>query len=62
MAKNEFDELMSIGIDIGKDTVPHWLAFDQDGQLGFAQTDQTVGAGVRRLRSCRAALSVWRRV
>jgi len=28
MAKNEFDELMSIGIDIGKDTF-HLVGFDQ---------------------------------
>jgi len=28
MAKNEFDELMSIGIDIGKDT-SHLVGFDQ---------------------------------
>ena len=32
MAKTEFDELMSIGIDIGKDTF-HIVAFDPDGQL-----------------------------
>ena len=31
MAKNEFDELMSIGIDIGKDTF-HLVGFDQAGQ------------------------------
>ena len=31
MAKNDFDELMSIGIDIGKDTF-HLVGFDQDGQ------------------------------
>ena len=32
MAKNDFDELKSIGIDIGKDTF-HIVAFDPDGQL-----------------------------
>ena len=32
MAKNDFDELMSIGVDIGKDTF-HIVAFDPDGQL-----------------------------
>ncbi|MEM9582161.1 MAG: IS110 family transposase [Pseudomonadota bacterium] len=32
MAKNDFDELMSVGIDIGKDTF-HIVAFDPDGQL-----------------------------
>lgn len=32
MAKNKIDELMSIGIDIGKDTF-HIVAFDQEGQL-----------------------------
>ncbi|WP_417702512.1 hypothetical protein [Pseudophaeobacter sp.] len=32
MAKIDFDELMSIGIDIGKDTF-HIVGFDMDGQL-----------------------------
>lgn len=32
MAKDSIDELMSIGIDIGKDTF-HIVAFDPDGQL-----------------------------
>lgn len=32
MAKSKIDELMSIGIDIGKDTF-HIVAFDPDGQL-----------------------------
>ncbi len=32
MAKNKIDELMSIGIDIGKDTF-HIVAFGRDGQL-----------------------------
>ncbi len=32
MAKNEFDELMSVGVDIGKD-VFHLVGFDHDGQL-----------------------------
>lgn len=32
MAKNKIDELMSIGIDIGKNTF-HIVAFDQEGQL-----------------------------
>jgi transposase len=32
MAKTDFDELMSIGIDIGKDTF-HVVGFDTDGQL-----------------------------
>ncbi|MEP4991146.1 MAG: transposase, partial [Paracoccaceae bacterium] len=31
MAKTDFDELVSIGIDIGKDTF-HLVGFDQDGQ------------------------------
>lgn len=31
MAKSEFDELMSIGVDIGKDTF-HLVGFDQAGQ------------------------------
>ncbi len=31
MAKNDFDELMSIGIDIGKDTV-HIVGFNLSGQ------------------------------
>ena len=31
MAKTEFDELMSIGIDIGKDTF-HLVGFDHDRQ------------------------------
>jgi len=31
MAKTDFDELMSIGIDIGKDTF-HLVGFDHDGQ------------------------------
>ena len=31
MAKNDFDELMSVGIDIGKDTF-HLVGFDQAGQ------------------------------
>ena len=31
MAKTEFDELMSVGIDIGKDTY-HIVGFDRDGQ------------------------------
>ncbi len=32
MAKNDFDELMSIGVDIGKD-VFHLVGFDKSGQL-----------------------------
>jgi len=32
MAKNKMGELMSIGIDIGKDTF-HIVAFDREGQL-----------------------------
>lgn len=32
MAKNDFDELMSVGIDNGKD-VFHFVGFDSDGQL-----------------------------
>jgi transposase len=31
MAKNNFDELMSVGVDIGKD-VFHLVGFDRDGQ------------------------------
>lgn len=31
MAKTEFDELMSIGVDIGKDTF-HLVGFDLTGQ------------------------------
>ena len=31
MAKVEFDELMSVGIDIGKDTF-HIVGFDHNGQ------------------------------
>ncbi|MEM8804216.1 MAG: IS110 family transposase [Pseudomonadota bacterium] len=34
MAKNDFDELMSIGIDIGKD-VFHLVGFDYDGRLAL---------------------------
>ncbi len=34
MAKSKIDELMSIGIDIGKDTF-HIVAFDPDGRLGM---------------------------
>ena len=34
MAKTEFDELMSIGIDIGKDTF-HLVGLDNDGQRVF---------------------------
>ena len=32
MAKNDIDELMSVGVDIGKD-VFHLVGFDHDGQL-----------------------------
>ena len=32
MAKNDFDELMSVGVDIGKD-VFHLVGFDKSGQL-----------------------------
>jgi transposase len=32
MAKNDFDELMSVGVDIGKD-VFQLVGFDKDGQL-----------------------------
>ena len=32
MAKNDFDELMSVGIDIGKD-IFHLVGFDRDGHL-----------------------------
>ena len=32
MAKNDFDELMPIGVDIGKD-VFHLVGFDKAGQL-----------------------------
>lgn len=31
MAKTDFDELMSVGVDIGKD-VFHLVGFDRDGQ------------------------------
>ena len=36
MAKNDFDELMSVGVDIGKD-VFHLVGFDKDGQLVCAR-------------------------
>ena len=32
MAKNDFDELMSVGVDIGKD-VFHLVGFNKEGQL-----------------------------
>ncbi|MGA9411140.1 MAG: IS110 family transposase, partial [Roseobacter sp.] len=32
MAKNDFDELMSVGVDIGKD-VFHLVGFDKEGRL-----------------------------
>ena len=32
MAKNDFDELMSVGVDIDKD-VFHLVGFNQEGQL-----------------------------
>ncbi len=32
MAKNQIDELMSVGVDIGKDTF-HLVGFDREGQL-----------------------------
>jgi hypothetical protein len=32
MAKNDFDELMSVGVDISKD-VFHLIGFDKEGQL-----------------------------
>ncbi len=44
MAKNDFDELMSVGIDIGKD-VFHLVGFDREGQRVSAQEDQTHGVG-----------------
>jgi transposase len=35
MAKNDFDELMSVGVDIGKD-VFHLVGFNKEGQLVLA--------------------------
>jgi transposase len=32
MAKTEFEQLMSVGIDIGKDSF-HIVGFDEDGEL-----------------------------
>ena len=36
MAKTEFDELMSVGIDIGNDTF-HLVGFDPNGQRAIRQ-------------------------
>ncbi len=44
MAKNGFDELMSIGVDIGKD-VFHLVGFDQGRPACVAQEDQAYGVG-----------------
>lgn len=44
MAKKAFDELMSIGIDIGKDTF-YIVTFDPGRATGDAKTDQAIGAG-----------------
>ncbi len=54
MAKTDFDELMSIGIDIGKDTF-HLVGLDQAGQrvlrkqikrLAMLFSSRTGGAGL----------------
>ena len=44
MAKSEFDELMSIGVDIGKETF-HLIGFDQAGQRVLRKKIKKVGIG-----------------
>jgi hypothetical protein len=50
MAKVEFDNLMSVGIDIGKDKI-HIIGFDHDGQRVLRKADQTpcIGHDVRKV-------------
>jgi transposase len=61
MAKVEFDDLMSVGIDIGKDTF-HIVGFDHDGQRVLRKQIKRLALVTRRLKSCGVVLSAWRRV
>lgn len=56
MAKTEFKELMSVGIDIGKDTF-HIVGFNHDGQ-------RVLRKQIKRLAliATLGRLSCWRRV
>lgn len=63
MAKNDFDELMSVGVDIGKDTF-HIVAFDPDGRLvmrkqikrlALAQTFEKLPRCVVGMEACLSA-------
>ena len=50
MAKVEVDDLMSVGVDIGKDTF-HSVSIDHDDQRVMRKADQTpcVGHDVRKV-------------
>ena len=50
MAKVEFDDLMSVGIDIGKDTF-HIVGFDHDGQRILRKQIKRLAEVVRQIRT-----------
>ena len=54
MAKVQVDDLMSVGVDIGKDTF-HIVGFDHDGQRVLRKADQTpcIGHDVRKVPALR---------
>jgi predicted NBD/HSP70 family sugar kinase len=60
MARVEFDELMSIGIDIGKDTF-HLVGFDREGQRVIRQQIKRL-ALIAPLRSFLDVLLEWKHV
>jgi transposase len=60
MAKNAFDKLMSVGIDIGKDTF-HIVGFDPEGQLAIRRQIRRLALIVLSGR-CRVVLLGWRPV
>jgi uncharacterized protein (DUF1786 family) len=65
MAKVEFDDLMSVGIDIGNNTF-HIVGFDHDGQrvlrkqikrLALVTTLENLPRCIVRMKTCLSALS-----
>lgn len=60
MAKNDFDELMSIGIDIGKDAF-HLVGFDQAGQRVLRKQIKRL-ALIATFENCHVAWLGWRLV
>ena len=63
MVKNDFDELMSVGIDIGKD-VFHLVGFDTGGQLVLRKKIKWMAlvATFEALPKCIVGMDAWLRI